>query len=298
MRQGNLPPLPTLDAQIDSLRTTGDQFSSEEKEISRLELPGVWMAVKNGTEKAMYDARIVPSLPHMIVPAVHVYRALKMIRPNQLTVNSADQSISSWLNVKGHIIGFSGYGTGGGYEYEREYEGIQQIFDHCNAAGILIDGVVDGATGYGVPGLSGVLARKYEHPTIGIVPLRGLRGAAPRDTYVVTGEEFGDEAPAIGATPDMLIAFGGGPNAEKEVETAIEMGSVVILAVLKRYPENSVAYLSQRNRKAKAAQDAGKLLVCNNLESIGAYLDISADQLHANRERRRSYLRKVLAQTD
>ena len=286
-----------MEAQLDLLRTTGDQFTDEVRRSNRLPLPGIYMA-GDAAKPALYDARIIPTIPAMIAPDSHVSRALSEIRPGLSTTDNASETISAWLAGDGITLGFSGYGTGGGYGYGAEYDSIDEIFTHCAATGLSIDGIVDGATGYGVPGLSGLLAQKHRLTTMGFAPLRSLRGAATRDTFTVVGEEFGDEAPALGATPDVLIALGGGPNAEKEVNAALSLGSLVILAAVKAYPDSSVVYLPERSAEARAAQAAERLVVCTSIDGIKSVLDAVRQDpslAQGNREARGAHLNRVLA---
>ena len=283
--------LPPLDNQINLLRTAGNQFDEEERAMFWKPLPGVNMAQGDGLEPALYDTRVVPKISEMIAHSGPVHEALEKVRPGRRTTRDMNPTIHKWLEGNGITLGFSGYGTGGGFSYAAEHAGIQEIFDHCKATGLPIDGVVDGATGYGVPGLSGALAQKNNIPTIGFAPLRSLRGAAPRDTYVVVGEEFGDEAEALGAMPDALIAFGGGPFAEKEVETAIVLGTTVILAAIKEYPESSAVHLTNRSPRARAAQEAGKLVVCKSISQVTDRLDgLKTAYLKLDREKRALHL--------
>jgi hypothetical protein len=284
-----------IDKQLKMLQATGDQFSAEDRKAHLLQLPSVWTAKGNTSKPVLYDTRILSLTPSVIAPSAQAYRALEAIRPQQTTTQDATAFIDLQLNGEGVILGFSGYGTGGGYKYKEEYEGIDGIFSRCKVAGISIDGVIDGATGYGVPGLSGALAKQHGHSSTGFVPFNNLHYAAPRDTLVVIGEKFGDEASALGAIPDLLVAFGGEQNAEKEIRTAMSMGSMVVLAALRKYPENSAAYLLSRSQTAKTAHQAGKLVVCNNIDELKTLFDdLDIARLHKNREKRRTHLYKVL----
>lgn len=294
-----------LEAQIELLKTTGNQFSVDERHPRRLALPGVYLEGDDGPEPALYDSLIVPAIPYMIAPDGDVQEALEAVRPGRATDQNPDDFIEKTLNRRGALIGFSGYGTGSGptrkYEYSHEHDGIQALFAHCKTSGIPIGGVVDGATGYGVPGLSGTLAEKQGLVTFGFAPLESLRGAARRDNYGVIGTVFGDEAEVLGGTPDVLVAMGGGPNAQKEVEAALGLGTLVILATLKSYPDNSIAYLPGR-AAAETAQDvedarkAGIPVESTSVEHLLNIFDtLNMDRLRATRDQRAAHLAQALA---
>lgn len=285
--------MPSLDQQIEMLAATGDQFLPEERRACRQPLAGVYL----GDQQAQYDARIISKIPHIIVPRADVYRALCPVRPaDALTTMYADMTVDTLMNSEELIIGFSGYGTGDGRNYREEREGIEQLFQHCASGELPVSSVVDGGTGYGIPGLSGALAQKYGLETVGFAPLRSLRGAAPRDTLAVVGEEFGDEAEVLGATPDVLLVFGGGPNAEKEVFASMAAGSLVIPVVLKHYKEDSAVHLAKRDKDVAKASIAGQFIVCEDITSVVSVLEaIDMDRIHKARKVRKRYLNTLWA---
>jgi hypothetical protein len=294
-------PLPSLDEQLDLLRTTGDQFDIDERRGRRVVLPGVTLEEDGIREPALYDAGVVPTIQTMVVPDERVCDALANVRPGMTTMASATPFLMNVLQYSGLVVGFSGYGTGSSkektYEYQTEHAGINGVLDAFEESGLRVAHVVDGGTGYGVPGLSGVIAEQRGLRTIGYAPVRSLRGIARRDTSVIVGNEFGDEAVALGSTPDVLVALGGGPNAEKEVEAALNVGSKVMLLTLKDYPGNSIAYLPERHEAAREAQDKEQLVVCTSLEEAREHIQaMNIDDLFSNRYvYRLPILRRALA---
>jgi len=282
--------LPTPDEQLDLLRTTGNQFDPDERRARRLPIPGIMLEGEGSElEPALYDAGVVPTIPDMIVPSNGLCRALSELRPNRLTSRYMGGFMTGLFFRADLIVGFSGYGTGtepGGrrYDYETEYQGMVELFDAFEEAEIPVSHVVDGGTGYGVPGISGLVAQQRGLGTIGYAPARSLRGIASRDTSVIVGKEFGDEAIALGSTPDVLVAMGGGPNAEKEVEAALAVGSRVMLLNLREYPSNSIAYMTDRHEGAKEAQEKEQLVVCRNMdEARGVIQELDLTELKKNR---------------
>jgi hypothetical protein len=169
--------LPSLPDQINLLRATGEQFHGEEKRARRLVLPGVRMPDPDN-EPMSYDGVIVPAIPTLIAPDKTLFEALRSVRPDTKTHQNPGTYISSIIDEPRLIVGFSGYGTEG-FAYETEYVAINGIFDHLDKVGRSV-AIVDGGTGYGVPGLSGALARQRSYPTTGYIPARSLRGALPR----------------------------------------------------------------------------------------------------------------------
>lgn len=299
MSSPNLPPVPSVDEQLDLLRCNGEQFNPTERRACHLELPGIYMADSGGSEPALYDGRIVPDIPTIIAPSAEVRQALSAIRPNRTTMSDARPFLHNLLESEGIIIGFSGYGTEN-RPYEEEAMVIDGILEHYKTSGTPVRGVIFGGTGYGVPGLSGVLARKHGFPTIGYVPLRSLRGAAPVDTLIVTGEEFGDEAEVLGSTPDRLHVLGGGPIAIEEATAAMKRGSQVVLAAIKDdYPDNSAVNMLNWSGDAMQAKHQHRLVVCKTLGAIKAAIDaVAQDDLRSNRAARLSYLNAKLRSPD
>lgn len=288
MIQGELPP---ISDQLDLLRLRGEQFRAEERQVARAVLPGIFME-SDGTP-ALYDTRIIPHIPSMIVSDPAVCHALEGIRDGHSTTQSTTTFIDKLRNTAGLIIGFSGYGTEGRY-YGVEQDGIEAVLTGSKEAGLPIDLVVDGGTGYGVPGLSGVLANVHGYSTLGCTPLRGLRGAAPRDNFVVIDQEFGHEARVLGASSDVLFALGGGPIAREEILSALRRGSKVVFLTRKTYPDSSAAYLHERHPRAKSAYQSGQLEVFKTVDQLAAFLGtLSISSVKANRGRRANYLKRL-----
>jgi hypothetical protein len=290
-----------LDAQIELLETTGNQIPPEERQARRLALPGVYLDIDGESVQALYDSLIVPAIPSMLAPSAEVHEALEAVRPGRTTEHEPNAFIEKILSRRGLLVGFSGYGTGTGptrkYEYKAERDGIEALFDHFKQAGISIGSIIDGATGYGVPGLSGALAEQKGLPTTGFAPLESLRGAAMRRDYAVVGNKFGDEAKALGGSPDVLVVMGGGPNALKEIEAAQDMGTLVVAATLRDdYPENSVAHLLQRMANTKTAKKVGKPVICKTVDQLLDVFDgLDDGRLQATRDQRAEHLAKILA---
>jgi hypothetical protein len=285
--------LPSLERQIDSLRETGEQFPAAERELTLRPLPGVYM--QDGTE-ALYDARVMGHIANMTVPSERVCEALASVRPNNTSMQ-ADALLDWYLQDPGLLVGFSGYGTAG-YNYEITAEGIDTVFQSFRQQRLHIGGVTDGGTGYGVPGLSGTLAASHGHDPIGFAPLRSLRGAAPREDFIVVGEEFGDETEALGTMADVLFVFGGGELSRKELDAALLAGSTAVLMGLQDYRPDAPINQIDKDDRLIAAHANRKLLLCNSLEAIPQIVGrLEPDALRANRGIRHHRLRNLLRPT-
>lgn len=288
MARGELPP---LGDQLELLKRTGEQFTAEERQAACAELPGVFME-SDGTP-ALYDARIVPHIPSMVVPDSIVCNGLERVRHELPTAQDVTTFIDKLRNTAGLIIAFSGYGTEG-RDYSVESDAIETVLISSEEAGLSIDFVIGGGTGYGVPGLAGLIAKMHGYPTVGCAPLRSLRGAAPCTDFVVVGREFGHEAKALGAASDVLFVLGGGPIATDEVKSALNRGSKVISLACKTYPANSAAYLHERHARARNAHRSGQLQIFENREQLSGFLStLNIDEMKANRGRRAEYLRRI-----
>jgi len=292
MNEHMMPALASVEAQLELLETTGQQFTDEERRLGRRALPGVY--VGQDMEPALYEARVVPEVPRVIVPSAVAYQGLCAVRPRRETLQRGQECIDNVLQTPGLIVGFCGYGSAHpGYDKERR--SIEHVLDGCAEADLPVDYVVDGGTGYGVPGLAALLARKRGVSTLGFLPLRGLRSAAPHDTLVVSGEEFADAAPALGAMPDVLVNLGGGPITEEEMKAALRMGTAVLTLSPGRYPKESAAHLYRCSPLAKAAYQVGWLKTCETADDITDVVSgLDLEALQENRTVRRARLRTVL----
>lgn len=298
-------PLPSLDEQLELVRTTGNQFDPDERRARRLPIPGVMLEGDDGElELALYDAGVVPTIPNMVVSSNGLCHALQELRPDHPTSKSAGSFVLGMFFRSELIIGFSGYGTGtdpGGkrYSYEAECDGMNELFDALQEVELPVSHVVDGGTGYGVPALSGLIAQQRGLKTVGYSPARSLRGIASRDTSVIVGKEFGDEAIALGSTPDMLFVLGGGPNAEKEIEAALAVGSRIMQLNLRDYPGSSVAHMVDRHSGAQEAEEKGQLTVCRSMDEAREVIQgLDLAELKKNRYPERfSAVRRALART-
>jgi len=285
---------PSLERQIDSLRQNGELFPEAERQEAWRPLPGVRM--QDGTE-ALYDERVMNRITNITAPCERVREALGRVRLNN-TSSEADAFLDWYLQDPGLLVGFSGYGTAG-YNYDAPADSIAAIFQTFRDQRLHIGGVTDGGTGYGVPGLSGALAASFGHDPIGFAPLRSLRGAAPREDFVVVGEEFGDEAEALGTMPDILFVYGGGKITRAELGAALLAGSTaVLLGKSESFGPDAPINQIEKDSRLTAARANRKLLLCRNLAAIpGVVGQLEPDKLRHNREQRRQHLTRLLKPT-
>lgn len=295
-----LPPLPlsaTTTEQLNLLRTEGYQFPPDIRQQGLLQLGDMYMDLEGCLKPALYDSTVLPHVGQLIVPSKEVFSALAPVRDGRPIVRRAQTSLDGWFKEEGLIVGFSGYGSGG-YPYEDAYEGMTSVFEAFRKASLPVARVVDGGTGFGVPGLSGMLAAQQNIGTIGVAPLRSLRGIAPRTDLLVTGEQFGDEAVTLGSLSDLLIAFGGAKITIEEMETAMARGSSVIVAAIKDYKNAPVV---QRARQLKSnivrtSRASSKLSICHSIEHIEEEVAAhTLTALQASRALRKFFLQQVLS---
>lgn len=290
------PPLlaPAID-RIALLRTTGNQFTDQKN--SRVPLPGItYTNWRRNQVPAIFD----PYITIHGIGELHARDPKVQFELDRYRKRSPSESLTTFLQEKlkrtGLIIGFSGYASDG-FHYEAETEGIQAVLQASKRQGIPIDLIVDGGTSLGIPGLSGLLAQQESIATLGCIPLEGLRSVGVRDTTIVLGETYGDETHAIGTIPDILIVLGGGPNAAKEYQTALNAGNIVLMVHLKEYPSNSLINTFESLPGTQDAIQQGKVIVCNNLESIGEFFasidDLKMKEVHKNRNNKTQMIKAI-----
>lgn len=128
--------------------------------------------------------------------------------------------------------------------------------------------VVDGGVSDGVLGLSGILANRFEVPSLGYIPLQGLSSIGPRTRLVVHKDTYLDREILVGLTPDVLVCVGGGLGTQRECEAALEHGGVVLLLALRDYGPGSLPSVYLEHSITKSAARDGRLIVCSNVRDI------------------------------
>jgi hypothetical protein len=131
--------------------------------------------------------------------------------------------------------------------------------------------------------------------------VRGLRGIGPHDNVIVTtgdivpehndvSGDFGTEAAALGAMPDVLIVIGGGPIAKKEIASAMGNAAAIIFAPgVKDYPTNSAvhAYEDVDTLRANASGPLDThIQVVEDIADVAtviSQLNLSGERLQASR---------------
>jgi hypothetical protein len=206
-----------------------------------------------------------------------------------------------WLSGSDTILGFSGYATAG-YNYTAEADGMQAVFEYFHNARKRLALVTDGGVSAGVVGLSGVLGRMWNVPTLGFLPLKGLAEMGSRDHMIVWGNTFRDRERLVGTMPDILVCVGGSDGSMRECLEALKMDIVVVLLILKDYDPTSFPGTFSKMRKFSSPPRKGQVLACRSVDDIAECLRLAlltSEELRT-RSRRVRYrlMQRLLMQTD
>jgi hypothetical protein len=189
-------------------------------------------------------------------------------------LEDANEFMQGKLAEKGLILGVSGFAMGD-YEYSAEAEGMVRIYDHLSAINKKPSLAIDGGISAGSLGLSGVIAKAYEVPTLGVPPRQGLANIGDRDHLVVWGNTYRDREVLVGTLPDMLVCVGGAAGSRRECQEALKHGSTVLLLALKDYFDEDVphTYENFEDMRSAANPKVGRLVVCETIEAIPEAVD-------------------------
>ncbi|HEX4661992.1 MAG TPA: hypothetical protein VH144_00070 [Candidatus Saccharimonadales bacterium] len=315
----NFAPLPSLEKQRENVRATGNQFSEAGTQDRWQDTPELVFATKEeGYKRLVIDSAVVPEVPYMVAPNQYLHAQLQKVRPEKQTDLDPSAWIEHLMKSEGLIIGFSGYGTGSSEDfkisYDKEHKAIDKLFDAFENGGQKVSQVVDGGGSFGLPAVASTAARERGYETTAISTVQGLRGIAPHENVVVTTGEnlpeyendvnggFGTEAPALGATPDILVVMGGGLIAKQEIDAAMGNATDIIFApgVNENYLASSAVH-GHKDRKSLQANASGPLEtrvhVVDSIDAISTIvgqLDLNKDRLQASRQIRAQRLKSLL----
>jgi len=92
---------------------------------------------------------------------------------------------------------------------------------------------------------------------------------------IIWGDTYRDRETLIGTIPDVLTCIDGGEGTIRECQTALRLGSSILLLALKDTPvPGSLPTIYQDNAEMTAAINDGTMVVCRSAEAIAE----SADQ--------------------
>lgn len=187
-------------------------------------------------------------------------------------LRAARRCIAHYFEDERTIWGFSGYAMGG-YTYEQEADGLQELYKYLRSKRERPSLAVDGGVSAGNLGLSGIVAGINRVPTLGFVPSKGLSDVGIRNHLVVWGKTYRERELLVGTTPDVLVCIGGGDGTRRECQQAIKMGSPVLLLALKNYGESSLPKTYMQLEGAETAVQEGRLELCESLGDLPQAID-------------------------
>lgn len=249
----------------ESLCARGEQFPEQARRV-RPEGDATYRHPVRGAQRVAID-RLALSGTGQVYADQDIRAPFGKYGTETAPVAQAVAAVSRAFEAGGLVWGFSGFSTPG-YSYAIEAHGMNALLGYLKAAGHGPVLVTDGGVSDGVPGLSGVLARRYQIPSMGFVPKQGLSSFGPRDHLVVKTETYPERERLVGAAPDVLVCVGGGDGARRECEAALAHGSAVLLLALKDYGPASMARACHDGDEMRSAARQGRLLRCHAMNGI------------------------------
>lgn len=288
--------LPSYRQALKSVRETGEML---ERPYTGWETGVEYEHPEKGTQGIVVDDRVLPAIDHFYTNNKALSLALGKRHVYTVATTRAMQVLNYALAGDGVVWGLSGYASAfPGAKYHAEADGIEKFYEHFRAIGHKPALVVDGGVSAGVLGLNGIIAKQFQVPTLGFIPLQGLGSMGPRTHMVVYGATYQDREKAVAAASDILTCWGGKKGTERECEAAIDDGSIVILTRFREYEPDSLPSQYLRNPKLKEAFDRGQLIVCDSHDKIAECVAKALAAHHAtkkwNRPRRLEKLQNFL----
>ncbi len=269
-----------------SLCTRGEQFPDSLRRVSLLE--GVsYPHPEYGNQPVAIDHYALSTTSRIYTDS-SLSDAFWEYNMPTLPVTDVIQVVEAY-HQNGLVWGFSGFATGG-YEYADEADAMSALLQtlvNINYAPSLIS---DGGVSAGVLGLSGVLAAKYDIPSLGFIPLEGLASIGPRDHLVVKANTYPEREVFVGLLPDILVCVGGGDGTRRECQVALENGSIVLFLTTRDYGNKSFPGSFRSFPDLYKAEDEGRLIVLEDYSLIPSVIQKAQRQSVRTRAWRMSQL--------
>ncbi len=256
--------------EYESLCANGEQFP--DRQVASLD--GLTFDhPKDGPIAITIDREALAAQGNIYVGSPVLRKALQDRHIGADSLAGAEQVLSSHLAASELVWGFSGYATAG-YNYDVEAQGLDRVYTHLAKRSRTPGLAVDGGVSSGSLGLSGVIAKEHNVPTMGMLPLQGLAAAGIRDHLVVWGNTYRDREVLVGTTPDVLVCVAGAEGTQRECQVALRWGSAVLLLALREeYAPSALPNTYQLFPEMTEAIDSGSMVVCRSMEDIPDGLD-------------------------
>jgi hypothetical protein len=256
--------LPGIAAAYESLCARGEQFPEDARRV-RPQGDAVYRHPARGLQRVAID-RLALSGTGWVYADRALWAPFGKYGAEPAAAALAVVAVSRAFDAGTLVWGFSGFATPG-YSYAVEAQGINELLGYLKTVGQAPALITDGGVSDGVLGLSGVLARRYQIPSMGFVPKQGLAWFGPRDHLVVKMETYPERECLVGAAPDVLVCVGGGEGTRRECEAALAHGSTVLLLTLRDYGSAAACY---GGPEIRSAERQGRLLRCDSMHEIPA----------------------------
>lgn len=257
--------LPTVESAYRSLRRNGSYLDDDKHRVIA-DLPGVqYVHSTLGVVNARCD-EVALNASGRVFANASVGQLLAHMRRIE-SLNDAVTTVESAMLGPRIIWGVSGFATRG-YELNIESQGMSKAFNYLAKLGEPPALIVDGGSGQGVLGLSGILAKKHNFTSLGFTPMQGMASMAPRDLMILSGTTYQSREELIGLTADILLCFGGGEGTRRECQANLYSGGVSVVFALKDYPANMFAGEYRDHTKMTEEELAGRLIVCRSVRDI------------------------------
>ncbi len=290
--------LPPFDVAYKTLCAHGAHIEPEHRRIVRLN----GIAARDGN-------RILPVLVDTFamqgVGQLYAGEEMRILLNRQMAVGSNSLTAFDCMLGKAYsnrnrlLIGFSGYGTAG-RPYDVEAQAMQAVLARLRQIGQVPSLIVDGGVSDGVPGLSGLLAKRAGVSSLGFVPKSGLDAIGPRDHLVVRKSTFQERERLVGLAPDAIICLNGHDATVRECVAAGEAGSVILLLAFRSsYDHRSFAGRYETLSKLRKTMSERRLRVCrdpkNLLADVRWMVQTALEASVPNRRSRQRTINTILA---
>jgi hypothetical protein len=259
--------LPSFDVAFRSLSKHGLHFPSYARELT--ELRGATYRDGQRRHHVIADTYALQG-----VGRVYADNAIRQAMARQLSLRpcalgDAARLLNDVYGNRGRLVlGFSGYGTAG-HPYQVTADGMKMMLGHLRQLGEVPSLIVDGGVSDGVPGLSGLLAKRAGVASLGYIPKAGLAEFGPRTHLVVHGDLYPQREQLVGLTGDILTTWDGHDATGRECAAAAAAGCVIVIMALQdSYERGSFPLTYKKSREIRIAIKENRLKVCRRREDI------------------------------
>jgi hypothetical protein len=258
--------LPTPDQAYDALCRDGDFFAGYE-DVS-VETPLTYEHPRKGTRNIHIDPRalsactVVYANGEALTDALYEHGAQE-VAPADEAIGAIDGYLSD--DPQEMIWGVSGFASAGN-RYVAEAQLMRKFFTELAYKNCEPSLVVNGGLRTGMLGLSSLIAKDFDIPTLGFAPLQGLGTIAPNN-LLIGGPTYMSRQMLVGSAADVMTVWGGREGTLQECEIAVDRGVCILLMNAREYEDEDVPNTFYKSGKLREAYGEGQLVIYNHAEN-------------------------------